>query len=396
MITETGFYRRTYDEILQSKISKAKELFGEDIEISELTPLGKYIRINAYDQALTEEEAELIYNSIFPNTAAGTALDRLCVFAGIKRNPATKSQYTVNLTGKKGATVPAGFLIGTDSGINFATMQAVTLDEYGKGAVNAECVELGELGNVYAQEIKVIVNPSVDVESAIGADLVVRGKETESDYELRRRFATTNLGLGSCNETAITAALLRVPTVTHAGIVTNQTDTVDLDGRPARSFECYVSGGTNYHQQIAETIFEKKPIGIKTHGKISQEITDAGGHTHTIKFSHTTDKKVYVRVAIITDAKFEGEAGKGKIRNKLETYINNIGIGKSVILSSLYGQIHSVSGVVEVDALELSANGSVWGTDNILVEEYETAICHQVQLKVGGGGYEVVADAGSV
>lgn len=396
MITETGFKRRTYDEILQAKIAKAQELFGEDIETSDKTPLGKYIRINAYDQALTEEEAELIYNSIFPNTASGTSLDRLCVFAGISRNPATKSQYTVNLTGKANTVVPAGFLVGTESRINFATMQDVTLNEHGKGTVIAECVELGKLGNVYAQDIKIIVNPSVDVESVVGADLVARGEERESDYELRQRFATAKLGLGSCNETAIMAALLRVPTVTHAGIVTNQTDTEDSDGRPARSFECYVSGGNNYHQQIAETIFEKKPIGIKTHGKISQEITDAGGHTHIIKFSHTTDKKVYVRVAIIVDAKFEGEAGKEEIRGNLETYINNIGIGKPVILSSLYGQIHSVNGVVEVDTLELSTNGSSWGTNNIPVEEYESAICYQVQIKVGSGEYEVVANASNV
>ena len=57
MLNELGYTRRTYDDIIESKIQRAKELFGEDIETDETTPLGKLIRINAYDQALAEEEA---------------------------------------------------------------------------------------------------------------------------------------------------------------------------------------------------------------------------------------------------------------------------------------------------------------------------------------------------
>lgn len=80
-LTSKGFERLTYDEIVNKKIQKAKELFGEDIDTSELTPLGKFIRINAFDLAEAEEEAEYIYYSIFPNTAHGFSngldLDRL-------------------------------------------------------------------------------------------------------------------------------------------------------------------------------------------------------------------------------------------------------------------------------------------------------------------------------
>ena len=48
-LTSKGFERLTYDEIVNKIIQKAKELFGEDIDTSELTPLGKFIRINAFD-----------------------------------------------------------------------------------------------------------------------------------------------------------------------------------------------------------------------------------------------------------------------------------------------------------------------------------------------------------
>lgn len=414
-LTDTGFKRRTFDEITNDKIAKAKELFGEEIETSEVSNYGKHIRINAYDQALAEEEIEQVYWSIFPNTASGTTLDHLCKnFVGITRNAATKSRYIVALTGTAGAVIPTGFLVGTESAINFSLIGAanitedgtvltvegdVTIDESGTANAVVECAGSrdsdewdgsGELGNVLAGEITVVVNPSVDVESVVGTTLLARGAETESDYELRKRFNEAKEGLGSCNAISLKSALLRVPTVTHAGVIVNETDETDAGGRPPRSFECFVNGGDNYHKEIAEAIFDKKPIGIKTYGKVSQEILDMGGYSHTINFSHTTNAPVYVRVAIKTSNEFEGNKGKQQIKSNLETYIDNVGIGNSVVLSSLYGQIHSVTGVQEVTELQLSTDGSSWSTDNITVDAYENCVCMQVEIKQNGD-YEVIS-----
>lgn len=387
-IDEKGFKRRTFDEILSDKIAKAKELFGEDIETSELTPLGKFIRINAYDQALTEEEAEMIYYSMFPNTAVGVSLDRLCVFAGISRNAATCSRYIVTVTGTAGSVVPQGFLFGTESGVNFAVESDTTIGDEGTADVEVVCVETGEIGNVLVQEINQIVNPSADVDGVAGKSLVSKGEEVESDYELRLRFNEAKEGSGSCNEASIRAALLRVDGVTHAGVVSNETN---------GSFECFVHGGYDKHEDIAQAIFDKKPIGIKTVGDVEQTVTDDGGYTHVIKFSHTENVEVYVRVAISTNAQFEGTSGKTAIKDNLETYIDNVGIGNSVVLSSLYGQIHSVTGVTEVTELLLSTDGLSWSTGNISdIQPYQNCVCKQVEIKQGGGEYEVITDASGV
>lgn len=377
-LTEIGFQRRTYDEILQDKIVRAKELFGEDIDTSELTPLGKYIRLNAYDQALTEEEAEQIYYSIFPNTAIGTSLDRLCVFAGIKRNPAICSQYIVSVTGTAGAIIPQGFLVGTESAINYANKADVIIAENGTATITVECVESGEIGNVTAEDITTIVNPVAEIESVIGTELVVKGQEAESDFELRNRFNEAKEGLGSCNEAAIKAALLRIPTVTQAKVVASE-----------GSFECFVSGGENYHAEIAQTIFDKKAAGIKATGNVTQEII-VDGVTRTINFSHTENVNIYVRVAITTNAEFEN-TGKTEIKNNLETHIDNVGMGKSIVHSSLYGQIHDVIGVADVTELLLSTDGATWNASNVVINEYENALCYQVEINQNGGGYEVIA-----
>lgn len=379
-LTETGYTRKTYDEILEDKIAKAKELFGEDIETEENTPLGKYIRINAFDQAELEEIAEMIYYSAFPNTASGTSLDRLCPFVGITRNPASASQFTVEVTGTAGAEVPIGFLVGTESGITFYNTMTVTLDENGTGEIDVECTETGEIGNVHYSEIVQIINPDADITSVKGKAIITLGAEAESDYALRKRFEMAREGSGSCNESAIRASLLRVSTVTSAGVVVNDTDATDAMGRPPHSFECYVSGGENYHAEIAQMIYEKKPLGIKTYGNIAHTITDEAGNSHEIKFSHTAYIDIQVKVDIKTDATYEGETGRKEITDNITTYINGLGVGNPVILSSLYGRVHAVTGVKEVTNLSFSTDGIVYATNNIEVEEWEIARCVSVTV----------------
>lgn len=387
----TGFQRRTYAEILNDQIANAKNLFGEDIDTSDLTPLGKFIRINTYDLALAEEEMELLYYAIFPMTATGISLDRLCVFVGITRNASIKSSYTVTISGIAGSEIAQGFLVGTESGVNFAVKEPTVIGTDGTVSLSVECVESGEIGNVLPEEINTIVNPSASITSVIGTTLEIKGEEVESDPELRNRFLDARNGMGSCNSAAIRSALLRVPTVTHAGVTVNDTDETDSDGRPPHSFECYVEGGENYHQKIAETIFDKKPVGIKTHGSVSQEITDIGGHKHTIKFSHTTRVTVYVRMTIKTDSTFLGTKSKEKIKDKLDSHISKAGIGKSVILSSLYGQIHSVQGVTEVTELLLSTDGKTWSETNIATAEDESCLLMETEIKANAEtSYEVI------
>ena len=379
-ISEIGFKRRTYDEILTDKIQKAKNLFGEDINTEENTPLGKFIRINAYDEALLSEEMELVYYSIFPNTATGVSLDRLCVFAGISRNPATAARFKVTVKGTDRTTVPMGFLVGTESGITYYNNNDVIIS--GDTAIlEVDCTENGEIGNVAPQDITQIINPAVNVEEIESVELVYRGEEIESDYALRKRFETARNGLGACNEPSIIAAIMRIPTVESVGIITNESDET-VNGRPPHSFECYVAGGENYHQQIAEAIFEKKPIGIKTAGNVSQRITDATGNPYTVYFSHTANIDVYVSIQVKANSQFEGESGTIEIQNNISNYIDNLGVGGAVILSALYGEIHKVAGVEEVTSLKLSTDGSTWSTSNISANNFEDCTCKQVTIEV--------------
>lgn len=381
-LTANGFVRRTYDDILNDKIQKAKELFGEDIDTSDLTPLGKYIRINAYDQALAEEEIEEVYFSRFPNTAKGQSLDRLMPFAAITRNQAEPASYKVEIHGTAGHVIEAGFLVGTEADLSFYTVEDVTIGEDGKCEVEVCCTEAGIDGNVNASAICEVVNPDADITAVNGLECLSPGVAEESDTELRTRFGGAIAGSGSCNANAIRAALLRIPTVQYAAVIENEEDEADADGRPAHSFECYVLGGADYEQAIAEAIFEKRPIGIKTAGSKTVVIVDASGNDREVKYSPALNVNITVRVKIKTNVYYPND-GATQIQAAVANAINGLGIGNSLVLSTLYGHIYAVPGVAEVTTLELSTNGGAsYDTSNVAVPQYGVAVCSDVNVEV--------------
>ena len=381
-LTDKGFIRRTYDDILNSKIQRAKEVFGEDIDTSDLTALGKFIRINAYDQALAEEELEAVYFSRFPNTARGQSLDRLTLFGGIVRNPATPSRYTVRVEGDAGHTVEAGFLVGTDTGITFASVTDAVIGDEGTCLITVDCTEDGTFGNVNASAIVKAVNPSAGITAVSGVECLTAGVDVESDVVLRERLKAAISGQGSGNTNAIRSALLRIPTVQFAAIIENETDATDSDGRPAHSFECYVLGGDGYEQEIAQAIFEKRPVGIRTWGDVSVTITDLSGNERVVKYTPAPEISVTVRIKINTNTSFPDD-GVAKIQSAVSNYINTLGIGNSLVLSTLYGYIYGVPGVTEVTALELSTNGGAsYNTNNVPVPQYGVTVCAAVNVEV--------------
>lgn len=382
-LTDKGFVRRTYDDILNDKIQRAKELFGEDIDTSDLTPLGKFIRINAYDQAIAEEEIEQVYYARFPNTASGQSLDRLLPFVGITRNPATHAIYKVKVTGEPNHVIEAGFLVGTDTGLTYCTNQEYTIGEDGTCEVEVYCTEAGTIGNLSsAKAIYSNVNLDANINTAEGIEILTAGEDEENDADLRKRFSASVTGSGSCNENAIRASILRIPTVQFAAVISNNTDEVDSEGRPPHSFECYVLGGEEYEQEIGEAIFEKRPIGIQTVGDNAVTVIDATGKEKIVYYTPAPKVLVTVHVIVKATSVFP-EDGVAQIQKSVTDYINDLGIGKSLVLSSIYGYIYSVTGVKEVTTLELSTDGgSSYSTANVGVPEHGIAVCSRVVVEV--------------
>lgn len=377
-LSPTGYRRRTFEEILNAKIEKAKELFGEEINTESNTALGKYIRINAYDQYNVEELAERIYYSAFPQTSSGQSLDRLGWSVGITRNAAIPSQYQVKVSGTAGTVVELGFLVGTESELNFYNTADATIGEDGTCLIVVECVEAGIIGNVSASEINNIVNPAAAIDTAVGVSVIRAGVDRESDYDFLKRYEVVREGKGSCTEASIISALANIPTVSGAYIVVNESATETIDEIPPKTIACYVDGGADYHQEIAEAIFDKKPVGVGTHGNETVLVSYGGLADYAVNFSHAKEVKVYVKLALTTSAEFEG-SGNEDIKANIQSFVDSLGIGKPLITTALYSQIYSVTGVLSA-IIQVSTDGTEYNSDNIEVNLYECCAFEQITI----------------
>lgn len=145
MLTDKGFYRPTYDELLEAQQKRARQLLGEDVDTSNLSVLGKYIRINVDDFDKLWQTLEQVYYARFPNTSTGVSLERLCTFAGITRNPATHAKHLIRVEGTEGTVIEGGFLVATERNEQtFHTYEDYVLDKYEKRRI-VELVSQGKI-----------------------------------------------------------------------------------------------------------------------------------------------------------------------------------------------------------------------------------------------------------
>lgn len=378
MLTETGFYRPTFDELLEAQEARAKKLFGDDIDTSNLSVLGKYIRINVNDLDMLWQTLESVYYARFPNTASGVSLERLCVFAGISRNPATFAKHKIIIHGTKGATIESGFLVSTQSQEQcFYTLDDYTIpDDETEGDIGmveamVYAENAGTQGNVLVGNINDIVNPSADVTEIEHIALVEYGKDIESDYDLRIRFSEAIAGSGATTLESIKAAVLRVENVQDVYIRENDSDEVDETGIAPHSFECFVLAPEEQGQLIAEAILNKKPAGIKPTGDVSFNVADSTGIMHQINFTWTEQKNVYVKAEILTNGLFPVD-GITQIKTNLVDLLSNLSNGETVYISTLYGEIH-IEGVESVINLQVSTDGKTWVTGNVACDLNQVA-----------------------
>lgn len=368
-ITDKGFVRPSYDEILQAQINRAKVLLGDDIDTSEESVLGKFIRINVFDLNICYETLEDLYYSSFPNTARGQSLDRLGPFAAVSRNQATQARIEVKIKGTVGESVPSAFLLKSDK-TSFYVVNDYTIDSNGEVIAIANCVDDGVVGNISNDERLDIQNPRMGIDSVEFIRIVQNGEELESDKDFRIRFANSLAGAGSSTESAIKGAIYRVPLVDGVSVIDNNSDTAS--SIPPHSFACYVLAPESQYDEIAKAIFDKKPLGIQCIGDIERTVYDAWGKPHTVKFFATSKAELKISMQIKTNQYFES-SGIGQIKDNTANFINNLANGSDVYYTSVFGYIHNVTGVVSVVDLKICKIGQNPGNSDIAIGEQEIA-----------------------
>lgn len=393
-LTEEGFLRPSYLDLLDAYEVKAKELFGSSINLSVRSPLGIFLRIFAWFSGLLWQLAEDTYNSGFLDTAAGISLSRMGAFIGIRRLAAQKATGAITISGDAGAKIYAGFLAQSGSGQRFVTLEDAIIGQDGTVSVPIQACKAGPEGNVAAGAISAIVTPVAAAIEVTNPGPTIGGRDRETDQEFRERYAKSVDKPGGSNADAIRAGILEVEGVVAASVWENETDETDEDGLPPHSVEAIVYGGPD--AGIATAIHARKSAGIQTNGDKSYKLMDASGRMRTIYFSRPTTVPVYLK---ISDLQINDDyAGDEAVKAALIQYIgtdegdltaSGLGIGESVYYNRLLCPINAVPGIVDY-SLSISSTGSLFGQRNITLTGRQKAVTDgekiAITLKEEGGG----------
>ena len=350
-ITPAGFVKKPYTVILSELEDAARTKFGQDVDLSQFSPIGIFVQLMADQKREDWDNLEDLYYGIYIDDAEGSTLDRVAALGGLSRRPATRSVVTLTISGTNGTNVPVGFTAQTPQGIEFITTESGTISG-GSVDLESRAIEAGTAGNVSAGTITEITSPQSGVDSVTNAAGAVGGADIETDPELRQRYKDRGVAGGS-TAVAIQAVLNNIETVVTAVCYENNTDGT-VDGMPPHSIECVIDGGTE--QEILEALLNNKPAGIETHGGESGQIVDSAGVTRTFKWSEPTFQDVYVDVDITPDAEWEAgfiDAVKQKVVEEVGGTYDSVdypgqGIGVDVLSWRIIAALDSLVGIENV------------------------------------------------
>lgn len=232
--------------------------------------------------------------------------------------------------------------------------------------------KLGEVQSVAVGKVDAEANTlTVILTPQLGWDIVTNpiaaspGRNLETDEELRLRFRETKFERASNILEALYSALINLEGVEEVRIYENDTDVVDAFGVPAHSFMPIVVGGIS--SEIAQTIWENKPMGIRSYGDTVVVIFDTQGFAHNIGFDRPDPVQIYISMTLTTDSEFPA-TGPDDIRSALINYFeNNLGIGDDVVYSRLYTPINLTPGH-QIDSLTIGTSPSPVGTSNVVID----------------------------
>jgi uncharacterized phage protein gp47/JayE len=201
------------------------------------------------------------------------------------------------------------------------------------------------------------------------------GTDTETDTAFRLR-AARGFRSGTATETAIREALYLVDGVSKVFVKSNRDMVTDGDGRPPKSFEAIVVGGTD--ADVATAIWETMPAGIRPYGVSSYSVTGEDGASHAVGFSRPVPKYAHVEVTLVATDPDGGPVGDyaQAIKDAVSLYGNaNFDLGDNFTLQKLFAPIYSVPGIYSVTlriATTATAAGSPsWSSSNILIAARE-------------------------
>jgi uncharacterized phage protein gp47/JayE len=213
------------------------------------------------------------------------------------------------------------------SRVNLSITSNLNIDKVSKPS-SVACDDTGPI-EIPANAITRISVPILGWDSVSNPYSGILGTDRETDSELRARYKVAKFGDGSNLTESLYSALYALSGVESVIIIENETDvTLGLPNPPVppHSFAVIILGGVS--QDIAQAIWNNKPLGIGTFGSTSVVVYDSQAVAKTIKFERPTAVDIYVDVSITVGDDFAPD-GVDQIKQAVADHINTLLIGKT-------------------------------------------------------------------
>jgi uncharacterized phage protein gp47/JayE len=358
----SGFVVKTYSQILEEKKTKAKELFGDDIDLTDTSPMLKLLQVQALEEQRLWEMAEAFYYSAYVDYATGESLDRVATLIGQTRNEASQAIGQVTFTGINGTVIPAGTVVQTtgDEVIKFTTDVLCTIAG-GTATVNVTAVLPGANGNLAANTITQLETPIAGVASVTNASATLGGEDVEPDDEFRARCKGALISLARGTLEAIRLAVLEVSGVISVSAFE------DLDIHKAT---LYVYGVTKPNTDVDDAIEETRPAGIP------------------VDWYEVVQQNIYVDITVTVDSTKMPADAHDQIEDAIVNYIMGLGAGSDVIYTKIIDSVYdaeedeSDEWIEDITVLKVDTVSPPAGTTNVIIDVDEKAVTDTVKVVV--------------
>ena len=126
-LSELGFRRKRLPEILSGLNERMEDKLGIPIQTGANSVFGQIHGVYAFALSELWEQAEKIYNAMYPSTAEGISLGNSAGLAGIMQIDAEKTTLIMTCYGREGAEVPFGATVASsiDGSIVFSNREVL-------------------------------------------------------------------------------------------------------------------------------------------------------------------------------------------------------------------------------------------------------------------------------
>jgi uncharacterized phage protein gp47/JayE len=292
-VTANGIVVPTFAACIAWATACFQLIYGSDVYLGNDSPDGQMMQLLATAIDDTNTAYLAVYNSFRPGYAQGAGLSSIVKINNLTRDVPSNSTVDLVCIGQ-----PGGQQSGTSASDGTYRWNLPDFDFPSGGSITLTAICATE-GSITAQPdtITIISTPNQYWQSVNNPATASPGQPVETDGTLRIRQASSAANGAVGIMAALYGALLAIDGVTAVSPYENDTDLTDANGVPANSIAMIVDGGDA--QTIAQTIYLKKSLGVKTFGTTSITVSDPiTGIPKVINFFVPTDVTITVAVNI--------------------------------------------------------------------------------------------------